>query len=1190
MKRFLIVLSVLVFAMGLAAQVRTGNIYGRISDSEGNPLPGVTVTLSGPAIAPMTTVTTAAGIYRFPSIPPSTQYEIAAELVGFKKEVRTNIIVQVGSNVDIPIVLEVGTLEEQITVVALTPTIETKKTTVGVNIDKEALQSIPTARDPWTVIQLAPSVMVDRENIGGNESGQQSGFIARGDTSGARVSGNQGANNIWAVDGIDITDPAALGGSALYYDFDMFEEFNVTTGGAADVTVQTGGIALNMVTRRGGNRMSLAGRFYLTDNFFQSTNITDELKAQGVLDTNKIQMIKDYGFNAGGPIIKDKLWWWGAYGVQDIFVWTLPSRTGIGVVTPAAESKSLLNNYNFKLNAQILPNNRFEALITSGAKEMFGRNASVAKPQGDHQTGKYHWGSPIVKLQDEHVFGNNFFVSLKYSFNDAGFGWVPIPDPKTEYPIVYDRTLTKYVPFATGMPYSNTSYGVSRPRNNYQIQGSYFNDTLLAASHEFKFGAEYSHKEQSTESFSTGYIQGFMVYRNYNTEALDVNYDGARTVAEMAGWQRLYIPRMAGSASTADQFAAYIQDTVVKGRFTLQLGVRYDKQWSGQGAYTRYAAPIDGAAWQRAFSPEASAIIDAIIPDVNVEPVKGSANILDGENRPYQWNVLSPRIGLTWDIMGDGKTVAKLALSQYGDIMGVGWYTVSPTGTGGYFYPWWNDANANSKVDWDELYWAWSTRFPWASGSYGQYRYVPYQIFSNASGTLTPEADFALNNFYDPANVNTRYQCEAYYSGGVSGYDWYGNIPVDYTSGDTRYFTNRAAQNSARTREIQVSLDREILTDFSASIVFSYRKFDKIMSSFTYYPVEKWQEHAAIWRTWAGYGPDYTPTFDIVIDPTVDPKSYFAPGFTPYDANSGWYTQAGTIPSTYYIGGTFTGTVNTGFTWAIDPAYPEGDPRRGTQYSSGEAAGRPYYLPSANWPTGISSRYSLFYTSDQWYDYMGVDLILNKRLSKKWMLNGSFTWQKQTSHWGTYWFDETNKWAFDGQPYGDWGGAASGKQSVLMYSRWMAKLSALYQLPLGFNISGTFNAREGWRIPQYFTLYNYDAPNYSAGWSNTIYKQNQTKDALPLFHNLTIRLEKRINMGQGGRLFLMADCFNVLNSNMGIRSYPKNDGSAYFRLAGSPDPAERTMQQYNSVVYNYPGLLNEILNPRIWRFGARFEF
>lgn len=94
---------------------------------------------------------------------------------------------------------------------------------------------MPTARDPWVVMQLAPAIMLDRENVGGNESGQQASFLGRGDMSN---SGYYGSDNIWAIDGVDITDPAAMGGSPGYYDFDMFEELNITTGGA-DVTVQT---------------------------------------------------------------------------------------------------------------------------------------------------------------------------------------------------------------------------------------------------------------------------------------------------------------------------------------------------------------------------------------------------------------------------------------------------------------------------------------------------------------------------------------------------------------------------------------------------------------------------------------------------------------------------------------------------------------------------------------------------------------------------------------------------------------------------------------------------------------------------------------------------------------------------------------------------------------------------------------
>jgi hypothetical protein len=1103
MKKFLVVLSLLLLAVTVSAQVRTGNVYGKVSDTEGNPLPGVSVTLRGSQMAPMTTVTGETGIYRFVSVGPRSDYEISAELTGFKKETRTGIIVTVGSNVEINLTMEVGTLEEQVTVVAQTPVVDVKKTTVGQNVDKEAMQSLPTARDPWVVMQLAPSIMIDRENVGGNESGQQSGFVAKGDATGG-MGRNQGANNIWSVDGIDITDPAALGGSALYYDFDMFEELNVTTGGAADVTVQTGGVALNMVTRRGGNRMTLAGRFYLTDNFFQSNNLTADLIAQGVAHTNKIQQIKDFGFNAGGPIIKDKLWWWGAYGVQDIFVYTITGNA----------DKSLLNNYNFKLNAQLLANNRFEALVTSGAKEKFGRNSSLAKPEGDHQTGLYHWGSPILKLQDEHVFGNNMYVSLKYSFNDAGFGWRPIPDEGVIYPIVYDSANAKYIPYTSGMNSSWGSYQVARPRNNFQLNASYFNDTFLNVSHEIKIGAEYSHKEQT---YHTGNLQGYDITRNYNSLQLDVNADGTRLASEMAGWSRVALYRSNEGADVADQYAGYIQDTITKGNFTLLLGLRWDRQASGAGAYSRSAVYKGQTAWDTVFDPTTSDTLAAILPGSQVNAVKGEDQIVNGNAHPYSWSTWSPRIGLTWDISGDGKTVAKLALSQYGDVMGVGWYNAAPVGTGGGLRYWWNDANADKKMQMTEMYWMYSTRNPVANPATPglPYRYVPYHVF-NADGSLTTEANNMLVGGYSS---------DAYYAGQYYSFD-YAN-PTNITYGvQYDYWLNRSDQSSTRTREVLLTLERELMPDLSVSVSGTYRRYDKFDYGQTYYPTE----HSDQYPTYTG------PT---VIDPRTPPAG-------------GWYVEAGTIPDT------------------IDIA--------GTTYSSGDAAGRPYYLPGPDWPT-TSTNYTLYRKSNAYKSYLGVDFVLNKRLSDKWFANASFTWQDNRNYWGSDFFDATNRWAFEGKPYGDWGGGASGKLSVLMYTRWMFKISGLYQLPLGFDISGTFNAREGWKIPHYYYIEDDNAPNYAASSWALIYTQQYLKDSLPTFWNVTLRLEKKINVG-AGKLYLMADCFNIFNSATVNRAYDAYYGDAYFADGAQYDfwqnPTNRT--------------LNEILNPRIWRFGARFEF
>jgi len=1093
MRKFLVVLSLLLLAVTVSAQVRTGNIYGKITDSEGNPLPGVSVTLTGPQMAPLTTVSTETGIYRFVSVPPGNKYEVTAELSGFKKASRTDIIVSIGSNAEINLAMEVGTLEEQVTVVAQTPIVDTKKTSVGANIDKEAMQSLPTARDPWVVMQLAPAIMLDRENVGGNESGQQSSFFTKGDTAN---NGYTGSNNIWSVDGIDITDPAAQGGSALYYDFDMFEELNITTGGAADVSIQTGGIALNMVTRRGGNKMSLAGRFYLTDGFFQSNNLTQELIDQGVQAVNKIQQIKDFGFNAGGPLVKDKVWWWGAYGVQDIFVYTM-YRT---------KDQSLLNNYNFKINAQLLANNRFEALVTSGAKEKLGRNAAVAKPEGDHQRGKYYWGSPVIKLQDEHVFGNNLYVSLKYSFNDAGFGWKPMTDEGLLYPVVYDSANAKYVAYKSGTAASWGSYFASRPRSNYQINANYFNDTFLGFSHEIKVGAEYSHK---VAAHWWGNFQDFDITRNYNSLQVDTNNDGVRTTGEMAGWQRIYWNREGRDNGIADQIAGYIQDTLVKGRFTVQLGLRFDNQKGSMGAVTYATVPYQNSSWQMVFggtsdSPSAvSTAMSDILPGVSADAVKAVDN--------YQWNTFSPRIGVTWDINGTGKTVLKLALSQYGDVMGTGYNSASPLGTGGNARFWWNDgANGNPRdtvVQFGEMYWAY-----WSGGAnpYGVYR-----LF-NDDGTFTDAANAALVG----GNSSNARRASMY-----SGYDWADKTALNYGNITTFFFNNKV-KSSTRTREILLTLEHELLTDFSAQLNLTYRRYDNFDSWWTYYPESI-------------YGETNPELAGLIVDDTTGP----------------WYVQAGTIASEYeFADGVF--------------------------YSTGGAAGRPYYLPTADYPT-VSSSYSMVKKNNAYNTYMGVDLVFNKRLSNKWFMNASVTLQDQRNHWGTNFLDPTNQWMSDGKPYGLWGGGASGKTAVLMYTRWMAKISALYQLPYGFDISGTFNAREGWKVPNYFYMYDYAAPSPSNPWTTAIYTQEVTKDSLPTFYNITLRLEKRINIG-AGKMYLMADVFNLLNSAIVNRSYDAYFGDAYVtggaQVAGDfwTNPTNRT--------------LNEILNPRIWRFGVRFEF
>jgi hypothetical protein len=1031
LRKFLCVLFILALVWPLTAQERTGNIYGRVVDTDGNPLPGVTVTLTGSKTAPLTAITSAEGRFRFISLPPASDYAIKVELEGFKTVVRENIIVVVGRNVDLTLTMEMGALEEEVTVIAETPVVDTKKTTVGANVTREVLQSLPTARDPWVILQMAPGVMVDRENVGGSESGQQAGFMARG-----------GGSDQWAMDGVVITDPSAIS-SPSYYDFDAFEEMNITTGGA-DVTVQTGGVQINLVTRRGGNQVSLGGRIYLTDSKFQAENLTDELRAEGVRGTNVIRNIKDYGFNFGGPIFKDKAWYWMSFGAQDI-------KTTNIYGTP---DDTLLVNYAAKINAQIIPENRFEAFAHIGQKEKWGRSSSYSFPGGWHQTGKYHFGSPIVKFQDEHMFGDNLFVSVKYSFSDAGFNLIPMDDEDMQNVLARD--------VAKGIWYNTYYfYRASRPVTQFNFLANYFNDNFMGASHEIKIGFEYADRNGQHQ----WRCPGNMLYR-YNYHYLTVDITGDNVPDLVPGIKRFEFWRGWRDNNNVKAMAVYFSDTINIGRLNIILGLRYDRQQPQVLAFTKGAVndaqPGDKAAWESIAKPDVITTLDRVLPGLEIPAVKPD----------YAWNVFSPRIGLTYDVFGTGKTIAKLSFAQYGEFMGTGWASnFLPSYTGGWMDFWWFDAtnlggNGDGMIDLNELYW-----------TYGNV-YQAQRVFDDSGNFL-----------FDP--------WLAY------GYMWGGyDIDDPQKTKDPRYTVDKSA-GSMRTTELILGVEHELLPDFGVALDFFYRKLDHF-------------------------------NWTLEYDPTTGDK-----------ADQGEYVQVGTVPS------------------QVGP------------YSTEDGAGRPYYLKSGDVPY----RYYRYIERrpDFYRDYKAIEFRFTKRLSHRWMFNGSITLQDQRQHYGAKgYLNPTNLWAIDGKIYAPSMGGGSGKISMHVFSHWLVKLAGLYQLPLDFNISFSFNARQGHVIPFTVGIVDYNAPNpYNR--SITVYCQEFGKLRLPNFWNLDIRLEKVIKASETGRIYIMADIFNVFNNAHMNRRYDKHLGTYYVHNGYfAPNPT------------NF--MANEVLNPRVMRLGIRFQF
>jgi hypothetical protein len=1070
---------VLFLAAPLLAQHRTGNIYGTVTDEEGNPLPGVTVTLSGSKTASMTQVTSAEGNFRFLSLFPEIDYVVRLELGGFKTKIEEGIIVNTGKNTNLTLVMSMGAIEEEVTVTAVSPVVDTKKTEISTTLAYEALQSLPSARDPWVILQMTPAVQVDRENVGGNESGQQASFVALG---------GDGGNDTWTMDGVNITDPAATGASPTYYDYDVFEEINITIGGA-DIEQHTGGVSLNFVSRRGGNRVSFGGRFYYTESKFQSepssnwpedvtdfADVSDPTQWDELQDIfgrgfgyNQIRDIKDFGFNVGGPILKDKIWWWGSYGVQEI-------KT---TVMNGSNDDTFLNNYAFKINLQLVPENRFEFFIHAGDKKKYGRGSGSTYPAGRNQHGKYHFGSPIMKFQDEHMFGDNLFISAKLGFTDAGFGLWPADDEDLTQMRHYDvgnRLYTYYSWFMT-----------QRPNWQFTLHGTYFNDDLFGASHEVKVGFEWRHTKDQWVSGNAGNMR-----YNYNYTSPTVNWSGIDPVLDTDPTQdtmitefgidlrRLYFYRgtWQGGPEGAYHLSGFFQDTIAFGRFTLKLGLRYDRQQcysKGEERRTIFTEDTDELYFenyyeiqQRHLETGLDAAINSIFPGIQIDPVERDSTV--------PWADFSPRIGLTWDATGDGKTIAKLSAALYRGRM-ASWpaYLWLNGGAGGWLNFYWND-DGDDVVEFSELYWA----------DYSDPERTAYPAFTGTTFVGNTAREYGLHwGGYDMADPSAQTD------------PWY-NVDPNWSS--------------PKTYEVIATVEREIYTDFAVAVDFTYRRYNG-------------------WWTNRRY-------FDSTNARLLERTDYAA---TP-------------------------NAVPTSIT----------NPDTGEPVDLYEAAGKNIYT----WTAGVENtdwRYATN-TPDDYYDvYIGFNLRATKRLSNKWMAMGSFTWQDQRNYWGAdYPLNPTNQWATDGKLYVYQLGGASGKMSMRTFSHWLLKLQGLYQLPYDFNVSATFNARQGHIVDEYLDVYDGDAPN-SSNMSDTLLLRPRGENRLPTFWNLNLRLEKILRIGDVGKVYLMIDAFNVFNQNILNRVRDVLDGIVYSHTGAF-------------YTYSRSGEPNEVLNPRVFRFGVRFQF
>ena len=573
------------------AQSFTGRIDVTIEDSTGGRLPGVRVELTGPVDQVQTS--DAQGQSHFLNLPVG-QYGFQASLTGFNPY--SNVDVQVASGAATPVhaTLGVAGTAETVHVTAATSILDATRETTTTHFTLEELQNIPTARDPWVMIQMVPTIYADRVNVGGSAADQESNYIGKG---------SAGTDNTWSLDGVPITDMSATR-STPTYDFDMFQEMAITTGGA-DARNPTPGVQLNLVLKKGANTPHGSTRFYFENERLQGNNLPAGVaQATGstsaaCVDSNYLQhcgnrtdQYKDYGIELGGPVLKDQIWAWGSI-----------ARTSVTNLAITGQSDStLLENYAVKADAKANSSVRGIFTLFTGDKIKSGLGFD---PTSRLIETAWNLEGPTkyAKGEGNFVVGQKLFASARYAHISSGFQLTPVGGLDKDF---YNDDANVW---------HNSYYYYTTDRPQYFVGGdaSYF-----AGRHEMKFGFSW----RKTPVDSTSQVTGHKI------------------VTIWTGY-----PKMIAQAqqdfnenTTGRYTSGYITDTISMNRLTVIAGARFDRQTSS------YAATHADA-----------------VPNFPLLPAIDSPAI---ENA-YDFKNLTPRVGLTYALDASHKTIGRVSYAMF---------------------------------------------------------------------------------------------------------------------------------------------------------------------------------------------------------------------------------------------------------------------------------------------------------------------------------------------------------------------------------------------------------------------------------------------------------------------------------------------------------------------------------------------
>jgi hypothetical protein len=622
------------FAQGGGAS-STGSISGEIKDAQGGVLPGVTVTATSPAqIGSLTAVSNEAGIYRFPAVPPG-EYRVAFELAGFQSSVREGIRITLGFNAQVNVSLNVATLQETVTVSGQSPVIDTSSTRIQTNYDQQTLASIPNARDMWSLLATTPSVTLNRVDVGGATAGTQTTYFAYG----------YSGQNRPLIEGINTTEGTSAAG--FYLDYGSFEEVFIGAAGNS-AEMPNPGVLTQFVGKSGGNTPSLSAYYDFETEGIQGRNLTADQTIPNTAireDGNRLSEYKNLNLNVGGPIIKDKFWGFFAYLNQKTSVAAPPT----GSFLDGTPFDTKLFNYTGKGTFQVNQANKVIGYLQHGTKQQPNRTDVNTGGAPIHITADsttlQNSPSWVYKGEWNGTIGQNMFAE----FRAGQFGY--------NFGLVSNTTATRYESLSTNQILGGGRDWLNqRRRNQYTGAINLFRDNFAGGSHSLKVGGEYL-AESGRIIWTQGYADNVVHFvRGDLTGPLSgVTADSVR----------LY--NNSDSQNALATTSIFVTDTWTVDKLTMNLGVRFD----------RYRASL----------PEQTLPAGRFVPTT----ITFAAN-----DEVIMFNHLVPRVGGTYDLAGDGRTVLKANWGRFAFNPGVNLADAVNPNTSTQYAVWtWSDLNGD---------------------------------------------------------------------------------------------------------------------------------------------------------------------------------------------------------------------------------------------------------------------------------------------------------------------------------------------------------------------------------------------------------------------------------------------------------------------------------------------------------------